>query len=294
LGPGSRRTMAQALGVVAGLFGQTVETLDWSAFRYQHTQAVRARLLETRSPGGTNKILAALRGVLKESWRLGQIDAETHHRAADLPSVRGERLPVGRALSTRELQKLFRVCAKDEQPAARRDAALLPILYGGGLRRSEAVALDVTDYNPETTELRVREGKGRKDRIVYATNGARAALDAWLVVRGPEPGPLFWPAAGRGRDLVNRRMSDQAVLLVLRKRAREARVAPFTPHDLRTAVRNLVRVGVPQSVAMKMTGHKTDSVFRRYDIASADDLRVAAERLNAATPGPNAARSDAS
>src|SRR5438093_454257 len=124
LGPGSQRTMAQALGVVAGFLGQTVDTLDWSAFRYQHTQAVRARLSATRSPGGTNKILAALRGVLKESWRLGQIDAETYHRAADLPSVRGERLPLGRALSTRELQKLLRACARAEPPAGWPEAAL--------------------------------------------------------------------------------------------------------------------------------------------------------------------------
>jgi hypothetical protein len=48
-------------------------------------------------------------------------------------------------------------------------------------------------------------------------------------------------------------------------------------------VPNLVRAGLPQGVAMKPTGHKTDSVFRRYDIVSPDDLRVAVERLDAAT-----------
>jgi site-specific recombinase XerC len=105
----------------------------------------------------------------------------------------GERLPVGRALTTRELQKLFCACAKDQRLAARRDAALLAILYGGGLRRSEVVALDVADYNPETAELRVREGKGHKDPAAYGANGAKAALDAWLAVRGPEPGRCSGP-----------------------------------------------------------------------------------------------------
>src|SRR6185295_2493219 len=115
------------LSVVAAMFGQTPETLPWAGLRYQHTQAVRAKLAETRAPAGVNKILAAVRGVLREAWRLGLMDAETYERAADIQSVRGEMLPRGRALKKSELQKLFRECSKDETAAGRRDAALIAV-----------------------------------------------------------------------------------------------------------------------------------------------------------------------
>lgn len=96
----------------------------------------------------------------------------------------GQRLLTGRALSIGEVQALFHVCAQDESVKGIRDAALIAVLYSAGLRRSEVVALDLSDWNEMDSCLIVRSGKGDKDRTNYLDDGATAALTVWLRWRG--------------------------------------------------------------------------------------------------------------
>jgi site-specific recombinase XerD len=108
-----------------------VRSFPWASLRYEHAQAVRRVLVERYAPATANKILCALRGVAREAWRLGLVDAETHARIRDVPGVRGSRLPAGREVPLKELARLFRACA-DAGASGVRDAAALALLYGTG------------------------------------------------------------------------------------------------------------------------------------------------------------------
>jgi integrase len=274
--------MRESLDTIAGLLTgglADAQSVDWSAVRYQHAQAVRSRLAETYAPATVNKMLSALRGVLKEAWRLGQMSAEDYHRATDLEAVKGETLPRGRSLGMGELGALLAACEQDKSPAGARDAALLALLYGGGLRRSEAVAIDVSDYEPDTGMLTIKSGKGRKDRTVYATNGAATALTDWLDVRGPAPGALFNPV-NKGGKVKDSPLTGQAVLNVLAKRAKQAGVPHVSPHDLRrTFVSHLLDAGADIVTVQKLAGHSQVTTTARYDRRGEAEKKKAAELL---------------
>jgi hypothetical protein len=110
----SRRAMATSLELLAELLidghpadraerarrrrsGQPLAiAVPWHELRYGHTQALRSWLAEHCSPAAANRHLAALRGVLREAWRLGLMGGEDLARAIDLASVPGTSLLAGR------------------------------------------------------------------------------------------------------------------------------------------------------------------------------------------------------
>jgi site-specific recombinase XerD len=275
--------MRHALDLVAGLLTDgraDALTLPWAQLRYQHTQAVRSRLAERYRPATVNKTLAAVRGVLKEAWRLNLMPADDYHRAVDLRGVSSHTLPRGRALSTGEIRALFVTCAEDRSPAGARDAAMLALLYGAGMRRQEVVQLDLDDVDIETGAVTIRAAKGRKDRIAYTSNGSLAALQAWVAVRGPEPGSLFVPVAKRGKITV-RRMIPHAIYKMVGKRARQAGVKAFSPHDLRRSfVSDLLDAGADIATVQGLAGHAGIATTAKYDRRGEAAKRRAVELLH--------------
>jgi site-specific recombinase XerD len=220
--------MRQALNAIAQLLTNgTCEamTLDWSKLRYQHTAALRAVFRDKYAPNTANRMLAALRRVLQEARRLKQISPEDYDSAVDIKRIQHTPLLHGRALSEQEISALIEVCFLDPKLTGVRDAAMISILMAG-LRRSEVVSLDYSDFDPKTGGLKVRRAKGLKDRMTYLPTGAIAAVLDWLAIRGDEPGPLLYPIA-KANQITRRRLTDQAVMFVLQKRAKLANVDPI-------------------------------------------------------------------
>jgi integrase len=216
--------------------------------------------------------------VLREAWRLGAMGAEEFHRAVDLEPVRGNSLLRGRALEENEIAALFHVCQRDRSPRGPRDATVLALGLCG-LRRAEVAGATLDgDLDRELWVLRVR-GKGNKLREVPVKNGTVDALRAWLVHRGTAPGPLLCPVRKGGHvELGDRGLSAEAIYQICGRRAKEAGVSSFTPHDLRrTFVSTLLDRSVDLSIVAKLTGHSGLDTVARYDRRDERAKHAAAE-----------------
>jgi site-specific recombinase XerD len=234
------------------------------------------------------------------------MSAEDYGRIRSVRPSQVVRLPSGRSVASDELSALLKACAADNLPAGTRDAALLGVLYCGGLRRAEVAALNMEDYDSISGALKVT-GQGNKERLVYIMDNAAQALRDWLDWRGAsafaqelestaviqtEQGtivgstptmavtPLFSPILKNGR-IQTRRMTDQAIYLVLQKRALEAGIVRCSPHDLRRSfISDLLDRDIDIVTVQQLAGHASASTTARYDRRGERAKQAAASMLH--------------
>jgi integrase/recombinase XerD len=244
-----------------------VEETHLLAYLAKRRRARNARTGQPLSPWAQSSTVSAIRCFFAF---LEQQSVILRSPAASIPLPKIGALPKG-VLSEAQARRLM-AAPFPGTPIGKRDRAVLETLYGTGLRRAELVLCDLGDLDLARGLLLVRNGKGRRDRVVPAAGRALLALGAYLAEARPDLQKCTTPALFLTR--FGSRMGVQSVNLLVRRHARAACVEA-TPHTLRHAcATHLLRGGADVRHVQRILGHKRLTTTALYTRVAVADLRA--------------------
>ena len=190
-----------------------------------------------------------------------------------LKRTRGIASSPKKALRVEHIKRMVRILP--ESKIGIRDKGLLLLGFVAGMRRSEIVALDVSDltFEPEGLVITIRrskrdqEGQGRKVAVPRGKHEETCpvrAIQRWLEVSGIQSGPLFLRLDRAG---LQNRLSDKSVALIVKRAAAKAGLDPamFAGHSLRRGFASSAsRAGAAERDIARTTGHRSMMVLRGY------------------------------
>lgn len=208
----------------------------------------------------------------------------------DIASALPERIEIAKIserqvdfLEPEELERLFRV-AEGKSEVAKRDRALLELLFSSGLRVSELVALDRESVNLETGEFSVR-GKGGRVRMVFVSDRALAALSAYLEARSDVDPALFVSLSkgfARKSERDDLRITVRTVERIVARLATKAGIMKSVhPHTLRHSfATDLLRNGADIRSVQALLGHASITTTQIYTHVTDEGLREVHEKFH--------------
>ena len=237
------------------------EGLTWSQVHRNHIMDYILSLKDRQySPATVARKVAAAKSFFNFLTAEG-ITRSNPTENLDTPKV-GKSLP--KTLTIDEVDKLLEQPQMKDTPSARRDRAMLELLYATGMRVSELVGLNVEHVNLQTGNVRCF-GKGMKERILPIHNQAIQALHEYLsegrpqLVQKPEERALFVNQRGQ-------RLTRQGLWLIIKAYAQKANIkAAVTPHVLRHSfATHMLHRGTPLRNVQEFLGHANISTTQIY------------------------------
>lgn len=271
----SRNKVIRILNSIAQAFGYAdLNVCPWHEMTYDRLLAYRTMQVEAGlAPASINLQLCTLRMVAKQAWLKRMMSLETYSAIRELKSVRGKRVSKGRALNTRETGKLLASLDLQQTPITVRDAAIIALAVGCGMRRAEIATLKLQNINHQTRVITIL-GKGNKERKVAPSDDVWCRLEDWLKVRGEEGCENVFVAVKKGDNIQPYwAITASAIYQLLKSRAGDSQVSAFTPHDLRrTFATRLLESGADINTVRQAMGHASIITTQRYD--KRDEHRV--------------------
>lgn len=288
LAPSSQLTMRYVLQDAADRLGFediNLEDIDWHLLQPEHVMALVAVLREDGyAPNTSSLYVNAVRGVMNEAWRMSLISQDHLLKMRSVKAMAGTRLSQGRNLRRTLIRELMEVCAADPRPQGLRDAAVIGILYGSGMRKSESVNIELGQVNFDERSLQVT-GKGNKQLIKYAPAWAFAKLEAWLAFRrsqlkpGEQDDGFLFNRMRRGSHITRERITKHAIYYIARQRGEQVGVK-IMPHDFRRSFITRVIEEYDLSIAQKLAHHTNIQTTATYDVRDDNERRRAVDRFD--------------
>jgi integrase len=255
----------EAYGAAVKAFLVWYRRTDRERFDRASVMSYRAELLDAgRAPSTINQQLSAIRALAKEAGHAGLIDVAVVVGIDDVRGVKNAGTRTGNWLTLPQAQRLLDAPDTSIVKGVR-DRAILALMLGCGLRRSEMAALEVRYVQQRDGRWVVVDlvGKGRRVRSVPMPSWAKAVLDVWLRWAGIADGRVFRSLRKGGR-LDGSSMTDQAIADVVREYA-GALGYTTAAHDLRRTFAKLAMKGGSRLEQIQLSlGHASIRTTERY------------------------------
>lgn len=267
-------------------FAKLLQLDDWRQIPWREFDrpwlllAKEALSVDQCSPDTINAAISMLKGVALQAWELKLISDHRYLRIKNTKAIRGQRIPKRRWLDKKDIVSLLDQCLADDRVQGLRDAALLGLLYGCGLRRSEIVGIDIEHMNEKEGAVRIL-GKGNKERIVYPPQRVWEMANEWIKDgRGDDAGPLFCRIR-KGGDVTVERLTDQAVYYIMKRLILLTGIENFSPHDLRGSfISYLLDNGEDIKTVADIVGHADVRTTAGYDRRGEQRKKVANRKID--------------
>jgi len=247
-----------AKGVAVALCAMKSGEANLTLLRYTNS------LPATLSPSAVNQRMQGIRSMVKLARMVGFITWEIQ-----IPSRRVEPFRDTRGPGEEAVAKMFATLGKSDSPKARRDQAILRLLFDLGLRRESIVSLDLQHWSDESRTLQVML-KGHSQRMPKRLPPVTAdAIKRWIQVRGTQQGPLFVRIDRRGTPRPDRLSGDGIHDMITKLGAVSRIERRVRPHGIRhTAITKASRLmktanlGLPALQAF--SNHRSPATLGRY------------------------------